>query len=41
MQRFILTTALFIGVFSGCSQLRRQLSGGYYLERFDEGGTSY
>jgi hypothetical protein len=36
-----LLAALAIGIFSGCGQSHRQLSGGYYLERFDEGGTSY
>jgi hypothetical protein len=41
MPRFILTMALAIGIFSGCGQSHRQLSGGYYLDRFDEGGTSY
>jgi hypothetical protein len=33
----ILTSLLLYG----CNQNHKQLSGGYYLERFDEGGTSY
>ena len=41
MPRFILLTALAILMVSGCNPSHRQLSGGYYLEQFDEGRTSY
>jgi hypothetical protein len=36
-----LLAALAIGIFSGCGQSHRQLSDGYYLERFDENGAFY
>jgi hypothetical protein len=41
MPRFILVTALTIVIVSGCGQSHRQLSGRYYLERFDENGAFY
>jgi hypothetical protein len=37
----IVIAALISFLFCGCNQSQRQLSGGYYLERFDEGGPSY
>jgi hypothetical protein len=36
-----LATAAISFLLCGCGQSHQQLSGGYYLERFDEGGTSY
>lgn len=39
--RLSIATAVISILLCGCNQPHRQLSGGYYLERFDEGGISY
>jgi hypothetical protein len=39
--RHCLATAVITFLLCSCNQSHRQLAGGYYLERFDEGGTSY
>jgi len=39
--RRLIAAAAISFLLCGCNPSHRQLSGGYYLERFDEGGTSY
>ena len=41
MKRSVASAALISLLLCGCNQSHRQLSGGYSLDRFDEGGTSY
>jgi hypothetical protein len=40
MKRLLAGVVISLLLF-GCNQSRRPLSGHYYLERYDEGGTSY